>query len=68
MPRRRYPSRPCLVCGNQYDPGQPTGKCCGPVCSLVMCAVKGLKRAMRPRERDQWTRVGLRVFRAAWKA
>lgn len=71
MPRRRYPHHPCLVCGLPYSPGQPQGKCCGAVCSMVLSTVKALKRALGPwgpHQRDEWTRVGLRVFRAAWKA
>lgn len=71
MVHRRYPRRPCLVCGRAFVPGQPYGKCCGGRCSLVLSAVKALKRALGPWEghqRDEWTRVGLRVFRSAWKA
>ena len=68
MAHHRYPRRPCLVCGRGFSPGQPYGKCCGGVCSLVFCSIKALKRALKPRQRDQWGRVGLRVFRAAWKA
>ena len=52
MAHHRYPRRPCLVCGRGFSPGQPYGKCCGGVCSLVFCSIKALKRALNIRFPD----------------
>jgi hypothetical protein len=70
-PRPQLPPKLCAVCGEPWTPRQRNARCCGLVCSTVLSAVKGLKRALgpwEPHQRDEWTRVGLRAFRAAWKA
>jgi predicted nucleic acid-binding Zn ribbon protein len=67
---RRYPVRTCVVCGVRFEPGQPFGRCCGPDCSLVLSALKRLKRRLGPwrlSQRDRWGRLVLRAAREAWK-
>ena len=76
MPQRRYsdrtyPERPCSVCGLDYTPRQPFGRCCSTECSMVLASMKRLKKRLGPwsqSQRDQWARMMLRAARSAWRA